>query len=581
MTPTEFPPPSTPNEFISTPTAAPESKMEVGVLFVGAGPANLAGAIRLMQFLNNEPALKEALGEIPVAILEKGKYVGAHLLAGAIFNPVSLKKLFPEIAAGAFPFQTPVSEEGFYFLSEQKSVRLPLPPTMHNAGNFAISLSRLGKWLAEEAEKLGVAIFTETPAVKLLVKNGTVRGVKTGDKSKSRTGVPLSNFQEGIEILAKVTVLGEGGQGHLTQSALAHFGVSRKNPQTFSLGVKEVWELPRPHTSVIHTMGWPLRGAKQFGEFGGSFLYPMGGNKVSLGLVVGLGYHDTTLSVHDLLQQMKCHPLFKEILAGGERVAWGAKTIPEGGYYAIPERLALPGALIVGDGAGLLNVPALKGIHYAMGSGIIAADTICSALIGRTNISNNEGECLLAANASILKAGGIFPTDMLTGYDTAVRNSFILKDLYKVRNMRQAFDHGFVPGVILAGLMTATGGLFPGWQFKTIADKEMPVAIPVGATHASPSLHHMDKASSVHLSGNKSRDDQPNHIRIETHVPEAVGEAWIHMCPANVYEWGKDETGQKVIRMNPTNCVQCGAIGAKGGQLTPPEGGSGPEYKDV
>ncbi|MBI3358793.1 MAG: 4Fe-4S dicluster domain-containing protein [Nitrospirae bacterium] len=527
--------------------------MEVGVLFVGAGPANLAGAIRLMQFLNREPAIKEALGEIPVAMIEKGKYVGAHLLAGAIFNPISLKKIFPRIPIGAYPFHLPVAEERFYFLSEQKSYRLPVPPSMRNRGNFAISLSRLGQWLAKEAEQLGVVIFTETPAIKLLVENNVVRGVKTGDKSKSRTGEHLANFQEGVEMLAKATVLGEGGQGHLTQSALAYFGVSRANPQTFSLGVKEVWELPRPYTSVIHTMGWPLRGGKEFAEFGGSFLYPMEENKLSLGLVVGLGYHDATLSVHDLLQQMKGHSLFKAVLKGGERIAWGAKTIPEGGYYAIPERLAIPGALIVGDGASLLNVPALKGIHYAMASGIIAADTICSALKGGQDISS---------------------------YGTAMRESFIFKDLYKVRNMRQAFDYGFVSGVLLAGLMTATGGLLPGWQFKTKADKEAHLEIPAGALLAAP-LSKMDKTSSVHLSGNKSRDDQPNHIRIETHVPEAIGEAWIHICPANVYEWGHDENGQKVVRMNPTNCVQCGAIGAKGGQLTPPEGGSGPEYKET
>ncbi len=568
MTPADFSPPTTPNEFISAITAPPENRMEVGVLFVGAGPANLAGAIRLMQFLNTNPALKQALGEIPVAILEKGKYVGAHLLAGAIFNPISLKKIFPEIPPGTFPFQHPVSEERFYFCSEQKSYRLPLPPSMYNSGNFAISLSRLGQWLAKEAEELGVTIFTETPAVKLLVENGVVRGVKTSDKSRSRTGAPLSNFQEGVEILAKVTVFGEGGFGHLTQSMLTRFGVARANPQTFSLGVKEVWEIPRPQPAVIHTMGWPLRGGKKFGEFGGSFLYPMGENKVSLGLVVGLGYHDATRSVHDLLQQMKGHPLFNEILKGGERIAWGAKTIPEGGYYAIPERLALPGALIVGDGASLLNVPALKGIHYAMASGIIAADTLCSAIKEGQDISSIE---------------------RLVGYDTALRQSFIFKDLYKVRNMRQAFDHGFASGVILAGMMTATGGLFPGWQFKTIADKDAHLNVPFGAENFVPrktEANVFNKLSSVHLSGNKSRDDQPNHIRIETRVPEAIGEAWIHMCPANVYEWGdpcegKDGHGQKVIRMNATNCIQCGAISAKGGQLTPPEGGSGPEYKET
>ena len=564
MIPAHFLPKVAPDEFICPPIAPTENRLEVGVLFVGAGPANLSGAIRLMQLLNETPDLKASLGEIPVAIVEKGKYVGAHLLAGAVFNPMALKRLFPDLKTGEFPLDIPVQKEAFYFLTKGRSFRLPVPPTMHNRGHYAVSLSRLGRWLAQEAEKLGVAIFTETSAVKLLVENQVIRGIKTGDKGRDRTGAPLPNFQEGVEIIAKVTILGEGGCGHLTQSALTHFGVGRLNPQTYSLGVKEVWEVQKPLDRVIHTMGWPLRGGRAFGEFGGSFVYPMGPKKVSLGLVVGLGYRDATLSVHDLLQEMKTHRFFKNLLEGGRRIAWGAKTIPEGGYASVPERLAFPGALIVGDSAGLLNVPAIKGIHYASTSGMLAAETIFSALRTKKSLSS---------------------MDTLSQYDTAVRQSFMMKELYAVRNMRPAFNYGLAPGVILSGLMTLTHGIFPGGIWKTKADRDEPLFIGQRSALPQDGQTIFDKLSSVYLSGNKSRDDQPNHIRVQTDVPEAVREAWIHMCPANVYEAQPRVAGSPPpadgLRLNPTNCIQCGAISAKGGQFTPPEGGSGPEYQET
>lgn len=559
MKPSEFPPPVQPGEFISPVTSGPENRIEVGILFVGAGPANLAGAIRLAQLLEQAPEVKAALGEFPIAIVEKGKYPGAHLLAGAILNPVSLKRLFPNLKEGEFPLEVPVQKEALYLLSSEKGYKVPLPPTMRNHGNYVISISRFGKWLAEQAEALGVSIFSETAGAKLLVENGAIRGVKSGDKGRDRTGAPMENFQEGAEILAKSTVLGEGAQGHLTQTAIAHFGITRPNPQTYSLGVKEIWEVPHPPEEVIHTMGWPLRGEKKYNEFGGSFLYPMGGNLVSLGLVVGLGYRNACASVHDLLQLMKTHPFFRKILEGGRRLenGWGAKTIPEGGYYSVPDRLHLPGGLLVGDSAGFLNVPALKGIHYAMASGMLAAEAIFEALKSGKDLGQPEA---------------------LSGYDAAVRKSFILRDLHRVRNMRQAFDHGFVPGVLLAGMMTITGGAFPGWRFQTRRDADEPLFIEKREYPKPDGKYTFDKLTSVHASGNSSRDNQPNHLRLEVRVPEEVGEAWIHMCPANVYEWGTDAEGKKVVRMNPTNCVQCGAIGAKGGRLTPPEGGSGPQY---
>lgn len=559
MEPSRFPPPVQPGEFISPVTSGPENRIEVGILFVGAGPANLAGAIRLAQLLEQAPEVKAALGEFPIAIVEKGKYPGAHLLAGAILNPVSLKRLFPDLKEGEFPLEVPVQKEALYLLSSEKGYKIPLPPTMRNHGNYVISISRFGKWLAEQAEALGVSIFSETAGAKLLVENGAIRGVKSGDKGRDRTGAPMENFQEGAEILAKATVLGEGAQGHLTQTAIAHFGITRPNPQTYSLGVKEIWEVPHPPEAVIHTMGWPLRGEKKYNEFGGSFLYPMGGNLVSLGLVVGLGYRNACASVHDLLQLMKTHPFFRKILEGGRRLenGWGAKTIPEGGYYSVPDRLHLPGGLLVGDSAGFLNVPALKGIHYAMASGMLAAEAIFETLKSGKDLGQ---------------------PDALSGYDAAVRKSFILRDLHRVRNMRQAFDHGFVPGVLLAGLMTVTGGAFPGWRFQTRRDADEPLFIEKREYPKPDGKYIFDKLTSVHASGNSSRDNQPNHLRLEVRVPEEVGEAWIHMCPANVYEWGTDAEGKKVVRMNPTNCVQCGAIGAKGGRLTPPEGGSGPQY---
>src|SRR5579863_662973 len=562
MRPSEYPPKVQEEEFISPISGRAENRIEVGILFVGAGPANLAGAIRLAQLLETSPQVRSSLGDFPIAVIEKGKYPGAHLLAGAILNPVSLMRLFPHRSVDEFPFSAPVQKEAIYFLTSRRAYRVPLPPTMRNKGNYAISLSRLCRWLAEQAEALGVSLFSETPGVKLLVENGSIRGVRVGDKGRDRHGAPLENFQEGSDLLARATVLGEGAQGHLTQAAIAHFRLSRANPQTYSLGVKEIWELPRPFQEVVHTVGWPLRSGSRYNEFGGSFIYPMGGNRVAVGLVVGLGYRDASISVHDHLQLLKTHPLFHSILGKGQRLAngWGAKTLPEGGFYSLPNPLHLPGGLLVGDGAGFLNVPALKGIHYAMESGMLAAETIFAAL--------KEGLDLGEASS-------------LSGYDQAVDSGFIGRDLYRGRNLRQAFEYGLFPGAALAGIMTLTRGMFPGWRFETVRDADQPLFIEERAYPKPDGQLLFDKLSSVHASGNRSRDHQPNHLRVESAVPDLIGEAWINMCPARVYEWGLDDQGRKVIRTNPTNCVQCGAIGAKGGRLTPPEGGSGPQYTET
>jgi electron-transferring-flavoprotein dehydrogenase len=545
-------------EFLHVPEAGPDDRIEVGVLFVGAGPAGLAGAIRLAQLLEDAPQVKERLGDVPVAVVEKGKYPGAHLVSGAVVNPVAFRKLFPDLTDTDLPFRGAVPGEALYLLTETGAIRAPLlPPTMKNHGNFVASISEIGRWLAEKAEGLGVTILNETSAVKALVLDGAVRGVLTGDKGLGRDGTPLANHEPGVEIRARATVLAEGSNGHLTAALTHHYGLQGRNPQIHALGVKETWDVPRKLDRVIHTMGWPLRWRGAAGEFGGSFVYPLGEKQVSIGLVVGLDWEDASLSVHDLLQQLKLHPLIRPILEGGTRAGWGAKTIPEGGFHALPRQFFVRGALLAGDSAGLVNVPALKGIHYAMWSGILAAETVFDVL--------KEGRDPAALGA-------------LVGYDRAVRRSFIHADLHRVRNMRQAFGGGLVAGAALAGLMTATRGFFPGWRFTSRADAERPVRVLEREYPKPDGKLTFDKLSSVYASGNRTRDTQPSHLRVKEDVPEALGTAWINMCPAGVYEWITDEAGRRKLRVNAPNCVQCGAISAKGGRLTPPEGGSGPEY---
>jgi electron-transferring-flavoprotein dehydrogenase len=553
--PADYPPPFDARDYVVPPTDPQDERVEVGVLIVGAGPAGLACAIRLGQLLEDAPEVRERLGEVPIAVLEKGKQPGSHLLSGAVVNPRALRRLFKgRKRIDEMPFSGPVEHEAVYFLTEGRALRIPAPPTMKNEGNVVASLSRLGRWLADQAEEGGAMILPETSAVKLLAADGRVRGVRTGDKGRGREGKGLPNFEPGADVVARVTVLAEGTQGHLTGVALNRFGLAGDNPQVWALGVKEVWKVARPLDRVIHTMGWPLRPAAKYREFGGSFIYPLGDDMVTLGMVVGLDYRDVELSVHDLLQELKTHPLVRKILEGGERVAWGAKTIPEGGFLSLPKQLHAPGLLITGDGAGLVNVPALKGIHYAIESGSLAAET---------------------AFASLQRGQTPWTPGALAGYDDALRQSFIWKDLQEVRNMRQAFGRGFWMGGALAGMMTATKGRFPGGESRTERDIEHELIRTDRARSypASDGKLAFDKLSSVFASGNKTRDDQPSHIVLRQDVPSELAVLWERMCPAQVYE----ATGGGVT-VTPSNCVQCGAITAKGGRLTPPEGGSGPEY---
>jgi len=557
--PSDFPPPWSPGDAIQAPSDPVDERIEVGFLIVGAGPAGLAAAIRLGQLAEEHPETAERLGDVPVAVLDKGKAPGSHLLSGAVVNPRGLQRLFAgRKRMDELPFYGAVEAESVLFLTKRKALRIPTPPTMVNHHNYIASLSQLGRFLADEAESGGATILPETSAEKLLVDSGRVLGVRTGDRGRGRDGEQLGNFEPGSDITARVTILAEGTQGHLTGAALDHFGLASDNPQVWALGVKEVWKVAKPLDRVIHTMGWPLRPGRKYREFGGSFIYPMGEDMVTVGMVVGLDYTDSELSVHDLLQELKTHPRIRKILEGGERVQWGAKTIPEGGFVALPKRFHAPGLLLAGDGVGFVNVPALKGIHYAIESGRLAAEAAWKTL--------ERGASARAALAT---------------YDESLRESFIWRDLQEVRNMRQAFGRGFYVGGALAGAMTATKGKFPPGNARTERDAEQKLRSTDRAKSypAPDGKLTFDKLSSVFASGNRTRDDQPNHIRIQTKVPRELAEMWAHMCPAQVYEVGEaDGDGTVQVKLAPSNCVQCGAITAKGGRLTPPEGGSGPEY---
>jgi len=559
--PADYPPPYSSREFVGPPTDPPDERIEVGILIVGAGPAGLACAIRLGQLLEESPEIAAGLGEVPVAVLEKGRQPGSHLLSGAVLNPRGLRRLFAgRSQVGELPLGDAVEDEAVYLLTSRRALRVPTPPTMGNHGNYVVSLSQLGRWMAEQAEEAGATILPETVGEKLLAADGRVVGVRTGDKGRGRHGEELGNFEPGSDVLAKVTVLAEGTQGHLTGAAIDQLGLTGASPQVWALGVKEVWRVPKPLGRVIHTLGWPLRKGRRYREFGGSFIYPFGKDMVSLGMVVGLDYRDAVLSVHDLLQELKTHPLLRQILDGGERIAWGAKTIPEGGFLSLPSRFNAPGLLLCGDGAGLVNVPALKGIHYAIESGRLAAEAAFATL--------QPGETPWRPGA-------------LSSYDRALRSSFIWSDLKRVRNMRPAFNHGFWMGTALAGAATVTAGHVPRGDSRLENDSEAELFTTDGASGypAPDGKLTFDKLSSVYLSGNRTRDDAPNHLRVQREVPRELAEAWVNMCPAQVYEVGS-ETGDGLVTVEVTasNCVQCGAITAKGGRLTPPEGGSGPEY---
>lgn len=521
--------------------------LEMDVVIVGAGPAGLACALTLAQLVKRAQAAGEGMSDLNVAVLEKAGALGEHSLSGAVVNPRVFRDLLPDVSPDALPFRQPVTGEAVYLLTEHRAQRIPTPPTMHNAGFHTASLCEIVRWLGDRAEELGVNLFPGFPVEALLVDGQAVRGVRTTPAGLDRTGGPGPSYQEATEVTGRITVLAEGTRGMLTQAWREWQRVGAPNPQIFALGVKEVWQVKQPLDRVIHTLGWPL----PTDAFGGSFMYPLGPNQVAIGLVVGLDYHRASLDVHQLLQRMKLHPLFRPYLEGGQLLEWGAKTIPEGGFYALPERRHGDGVLLVGDAAGFVDVPSLKGIHYAMQSGVFAAHAAFDALKAGTT----------AASA-------------LAAYDRLVDGSFIAADLHRTRNMRLAFKSGFWVGGAKAGLMTLTGGRFPGTKIDMPEDAATPREVAAGTPFTPDGVLTFSKVDAVFKSGNATRDTIPTHLLVGPDVSGEVADFYSHVCPAGVYERVGD-----TLRVNAPNCVDCKATDVLGPRWTPREGGSGPKYR--
>lgn len=539
--------PSLPQDRLILSEPPADERIELDVLFVGGGPAGLAGAIELARLIKKDNESGAGLGEVTIGVLEKAGALGEHSLSGSVVNPRAFRELFPELQDGDFPFRNPVEEEAVYFLTRRRALRLPTPPQMQNDGNFIASICEMVRWLGEQAEGLGVDVLAGFPADALLVDGNRVAGVRTVASGLDRSGNPLSNYMPPADVVAKVTALAEGTRGTLTQAYCAWQRIPSANPQIYALGVKELWEVERPLEAVVHTLGWPLPPR----AFGGSFMYPLEKNLVAVGLVVGLDHPYRSLDVHGLLQQMKTHALFRRSLDGGEMVEWGAKTIPEGGFYALPARRHGDGVVILGDAAGFVDVPSLKGIHYAMQSGIYAGRAIFSAL----------------------KAGDA-GAERLAEYDRLVDASYLRDDLYRRRNVRLAFKDGLVTGAIKAGLMTVSGGRFPGRKIAMRADAEVPRTLDGATPFTGDGKLTFSKVDAVFKSGNVTRDTVPPHLIVGSDVGAQMAEFYTHVCPAGVYEVVDGE-----LRVNAPNCVDCKATDVVGPRWTPREGGSGPAYK--
>ncbi len=541
--------------------------MEFDVVIVGAGPAGLSAAIRLKQL-----AAKKGR-EISVCVLEKGSEVGAHVLSGAVIDPVALNELFSDWQSRKAPLTTEVKADRFYYLSNRRARRIPsilLPPSMKNHGNYIGSLGLLCRWLGQEAEKLGVEIFPGFAAVDFVEENGEIRGVVTGDMGTARNGERKPGFAPGIMLLGKYTLIAEGARGSLAKRLIARFDLSRdRAPQTFGLGLKELWELPQAaHQNglVFHSLGWPLDNRTG----GGAFVYHYGDNLASVGFVVHLDYENPYLSPYDEFQRFKTHPIIRSMLEGGRRIAYGARTITEGGLQAVP-RLVFPGGALIGCAAGFVNVPRIKGSHNAMKTGMLAAESVVDAL--ESDRSH----------------------DVLEKFENAYRRSWVFRDLHSARNVKPLWKrHGTLGGSALGGFDLWCHAIFGRGLFGTLrsdipdfartkkADKGQKIAYP-----PPDGLVSFDKMSSVYLAGTSHDEDQPTHLKlndpdlpIRENLPNYAEPAQRY-CPAGVFEVLEEGESTRFV-INAANCVHCKACDIKDpGQniaWTPPEGGSGPNY---
>ena len=557
--------------------------LEFDVQFIGAGPAGLAGAFHLASLIEqHERAVKagvpgKTLGEVSIAVLEKSKHVGAHGISGAVMDPRGLRELMPDFRERGCPVASEVTGDRVHILSERGQFKLPInPPMLDNHGNLILSLGQLVAWMAERAEEKGVLVATEMPAAMALVENGRVLGVRIGDKGLNKRGEQKPNYQPGALCHAKVTVLCEGPRGTLAKQLEPQLGLTvGRNAQVYTTGVKELWEMPAGRAEkgrVIHTMGWPLPDD----TFGGAFIYGMDETHWAVGFVTGLDARDPTSDPHAYLQRFKTHPFIRPLLEGGKPVAYGAKAIPEGGWWAMP-KLSSDGLLLCGDTAGFLNGPRLKGIHLAIKSGMLAAETLF--------------ECLLA---------GDFSKERLAGYEKRVESSWAGAELKGVRNFHQGFEHGLWAGMLNTGVAMVTGGR--DWRLRdrvpNVAGHEhmrkLTQAYP-GGKPVPPKWDGtltFDKLADVYLSGTKHDEDEPVHLVVAdtnicaTKCRTEYGNPCQHFCPANVYEMVPgDGAGALKLQINASNCVHCKTCDiADPYQIitwVTPEGGDGPDYKGL
>ena len=535
-------------------------ELSYDVVIVGAGPAGLSTAIKLKQ-LNSE---------LSVCILEKSSEVGAHILSGNVFETKALDELIPNWKDLDSPIKTDVRSEDFLFYTNNKSIKIPnflLPKALQNHGNYIISLSNLCKWLGEFAENLGVEIFPGFAASKLIYdESNQVIGVQTGDMGLDKENNPKDNFEPGINIKGKVTVLSEGCRGHLGKEALKKFNLDKNNksPQQYGIGFKEIWEIsPENHSlgKVSHSVGWPLSND----IYGGSFCYHAENNQIYLGYVIGLDYKNPYLSPYDEFQQFKTHPDVKKLLQGGKRISYGARALIEGGLQSLPQ-MHMPGALLIGCDAGTLNMPKIKGSHTAMKSGIIAAEVI------ENHISKNED---------------------LSSYEDKFKNSWVYKELHQARNVKPSFQWGLIPAMIFTGIdQKLFGGKLPFTLQHKHADHETLIPAKDAKKISYPKYDGVltfDKPSSVYLSGTNHTDDQPCHLLLNdkdlstTYTIEEYDEPAQRYCPAGVYEVEFDEEIQKkVLKINSQNCIHCKTCDIKEPsqniEWVTPEGGGGPIY---